>query len=248
MFKGIVSLALEAILFCFFYSLWNPMFENRREQERCELILKSITEEKCEQGLYTYLSKCQVLNKPIVKNICLTNKHLDINSDVASCKVKGEVTFFYKGKKYNSSFSAEGVSDTIIYPSTISHMIFDGIYIKDTYGKLSLNFDFLGDIVIEPLKIGESITVDGIKCVFERKWESGEWYMKTSKVLMPAQMYKVFENPKCKNSGGIRFSTEENLLYGCVTDGQIFVPKSNGAVYRYTAKMVDNNVKLWRIE
>jgi hypothetical protein len=34
--------------------------------------------------------------------------------------------------------------------------------------------------------------------------------MKTSKVLMPAQMYKVFENPKCKNSGGIRFSTEEN--------------------------------------
>ena len=57
MFKGIVSLALEAILFCFFYSLWNPMFENRREQERCELILKSITEEKCEQGLYTYLSK-----------------------------------------------------------------------------------------------------------------------------------------------------------------------------------------------
>lgn len=74
------------------------MFENRREQERCELILKSITEEKCEQGLYTYLSKCQVLNKPIVKNICLTNKHLDINSDVASCKVKGEVTFFYKGK------------------------------------------------------------------------------------------------------------------------------------------------------
>lgn len=169
------------------------MFENRREQERCELILKSITEEKCEQGLYTYLSKCQVLNKPIVKNICLTNKHLDINSDVASCKVKGEITFFYKGKKYNSSFSAEGVSDTIIYPSTISYMIFDGIYIKDTYGKLSLKFDFLGDIVIEPLKIGESITVDGIKCVFERKWESGEWYMNTSKVLMPAQMYKVLK-------------------------------------------------------
>lgn len=84
--------------------------------------------------------------------------------------------------------------------------------------------------------------------MFERKWESGEWYMKTSKVLMPAQMYKVFENPKCKNSGGIRFSTEENLLYGYVTDGQIFVPKSNGAVYRYTAKMVDNNVKLRRIE
>lgn len=65
---------------------------------------------------------------------------------------------------------------------------------------------------------------------------------------MPAQMYKVFKNPKCKNSGGIRFSTEENLLYGYVTDGQIFVPKSNGAVYRYTAKMVDNNVKLRRIE
>lgn len=98
MFKGIISLALEAILFCFFYSLWNPMFENRREQERCELILKSITEEKCEQGLYTYLSKCQVLNKPVVKNIYLTNKHLDINRDVASCKVKEKLHFSIKAK------------------------------------------------------------------------------------------------------------------------------------------------------
>ena len=51
MFKGIISLALEAILFCFFYSLWNPMIDNRREQERCELILKSINEEKSEQGV-----------------------------------------------------------------------------------------------------------------------------------------------------------------------------------------------------
>lgn len=85
--------------------------------------------------------------------------------------------------------------------------------------------------------------------MFERKWDSGEWLMKTSKVLTPVQMYKVYNNPKCKNPDGIRFSTDKFLLYGFVKSNQILVSKENGDVYRYSAFMDDNNkVKLNRIE
>ena len=73
--------------------------------------------------------------------------------------------------------------------------------------------------------------------------------MKTSKILTPVQMYKVYKNPKCKNPYGIRFSTDKCLLYGFVTSNQILVSKENGVVYRYSAFMDDNNkVKLKRID
>ncbi len=99
------------------------------------------------------------------------------------------------------------------------------------------------------LKIGESVKIDGIKCLFERKWDSGEWYMKTSKILTPVQMYKVYNNPKCRNPDGIRFSTDNFLLYGFVKSNQILVSKENGDVYRYSAYVDDNNkVKINRIE
>ena len=102
---------------------------------------------------------------------------------------------------------------------------------------------------MEQLKFGESITIDGIKCVFERKWDSGEWYIKTSKILTPVQMYKLYKNPKCYNPNGIHFSTEEFLLYGFVTSSQIFVSKSDGTVCRYAANIDDNdNVKLRKID
>ena len=71
----------------------------------------------------------------------------------------------------------------------------------------------------------------------------------TSKILTPVQMYKVYNNPKCKNPYGIRFSTDKYLLYGFVTSNQILVSKENGDVYRYSAFMDDNNkVKLKRID
>lgn len=108
---------------------------------------------------------------------------------------------------------------------------------------------YFGDIVVAQLKIGESVKIEGIKCLFERKWDSGEWLMKTSKILTPVQMYKVYNNPKCKNPYGIRFSTDNYLLYGFVTSNQILVSKENGDVYRYSAFMDDNNkVKLKRID
>lgn len=73
--------------------------------------------------------------------------------------------------------------------------------------------------------------------------------MKTSKMLTPTQMYRLFSNPKCYNPNGIHFSTEKFLLYGFVTSGQIFVSKGNGIVYRYAADIDDNNkVKLRRID
>ena len=73
--------------------------------------------------------------------------------------------------------------------------------------------------------------------------------MKTSKILTPVQMYKVYNNPKCKNPDGIRFPTDKLLLYGLVTSNQILASKETGAVYRYSAFMDDNNkVKLNRIE
>ena len=108
---------------------------------------------------------------------------------------------------------------------------------------------YFGDIVVVQLKIGESVKIEGTKCLFERKWDSGEWLMKTSKVLTPVQMYKVYNNPKCKNPDGIRFSTDKFLLYGFVTSNQILVSKENGDVYRYSAYMDDNNnIKINRIE
>ena len=73
--------------------------------------------------------------------------------------------------------------------------------------------------------------------------------MKSSKVLIPVQMYKVYNNPKCKNPDGIRFSTDKFLLYGFVNSNQILVSKGNGDVYRYSAYVDDNNkVKINRIE
>ena len=41
--KGIIALILEALLFLFFYTHWNPLFEEQREQERCQSVLNSIT-------------------------------------------------------------------------------------------------------------------------------------------------------------------------------------------------------------
>ena len=98
---------------------------------------------------------------------------------------------------------------------------------------------YFGDIVVVQLKIGESVKIEGTKCLFERKWDSGEWLMKTSRILTPVQMYKVYNNPKCKNPYGIRFSTDKYLLYGFVTSNQILVSKENGDVYRYSAYMDD---------
>lgn len=154
--------------------------------------------------------------------------------------------FSYNGRKYNGTFKTEGSTDSIAYDNI---SFFNGIHISDRKNNLSLQFDYFGDIVVAQLKIGESVKIEGIKCLFEGKWDSGEWLMKTSRILTPVQMYKVYNNPKCNNPYGIRFSTDKCLLYGFVTSNQIFVSKGNGAVYRYSAFMDDNNkVKLKRID
>ena len=246
--KGIIALALEALLFWCFFSLWNPIFENQREQERREAILNSVTTDICKQGLCSYLNTCEGLQNPIVHSMKLVSKEFG-NSNV-HCKMNGEIDFSYNGKTYNGTFTTDGSSDSITSENIVNNIsFFDGIYIRDRKNNFSLRYDCFGHIIVEQLKIGESITIDGIRCVFERKWESGDWYMKTSKMLTPTQMYRLFSNPKWYNPNGIRFSTEKFLLYGVVTSGQIFVSKGNGIVYRYAADIDDNNkVKLRRID
>ena len=242
--KGIIALILEALLFLFFYTHWNPLFEEQREQERCQSVLNSITTEMCKQGLDLYLEKCEGLQNPIVNSFRVVSK--DIEAGSVNCKIEGDIVFSYNGRKYNGTFKTEGSTDSIAY-NNIS--FFNGIHISDRKNNLSLQFDYFGDIVVAQLKIGESVKIEGIKCLFERKWDSGEWFMKTSKILTPVQMYKVYKNPKCENPYGIRFSTDKYLLYGFVTSNQILVSKENGVVYRYSAFMDDNNkVKLKRID
>ena len=174
----------------------------------------------------------------------------DMEVSTVNCKIEGEINFSYNGRKYNGTFKTEGSTDSIDSDNTVYNISFlNGIHIRDNKNKLSLQYDCFGNIVVPQLKIGESIKVNGIKCLFERKWDSGEWLMKTSKILTPVQMYKVYNNPKCKNPDGIRFSTDKFLLYGFVKSNQILVSKENGDVYRYSAFMDDNNkVKLNRIE
>ena len=173
----------------------------------------------------------------------------DIEASTVNCKIEGEIDFSYNGRKFNGIFKTEGSTDSIASDNTVSNIsFFNGIHIRDRKNNFSLQFDYFGDIVVAQLKIGESVKIEGIKCLFERKWDSGEWLMKTSKILTPVQMYKVYNNPKCKNPDGIRFSTDKFLLYGFVTSNQILVSKENGDVYRYSAYMDDNyEVKLKRI-
>ena len=112
---------------------------------------------------------------------------------------EAEIDFSYNGRKYNGTFKTEGSTDSIASDNTIYNISFlNGIHIRDHKNRLSLQYDCFGNIVVPQLKIGESIKINGIKCLFERKWDSGEWLMKTSRVLTPVQMYKVFNNPKCR--------------------------------------------------
>lgn len=246
--KGIIALILETLLFLFFYTHWNPLFEEQREQERCQSVLNSITTEMCKQGLDSYLRTCKGLQNPIVNSFKVVSKDMEVST--VNCKIEGEIDFSYNGRKYNGTFKTEGSTDSIASDNTIYNISFlNGIHIRDNKNKLSLQYDCFGNIVVPQLKIGESIKINGIKCLFERKLDSGEWLMKTSKVLTPVQMYKVYNNPKCKNSDGIRFSTDKFLLYGFVKSNQILVSKENGDVYRYSAYVDDNNkVKINRIE
>lgn len=246
--KGIIALILEALLFWCFFSLWNPIFEKQREHDRCESILNSVTIDICKQGLYSYLSTCKELQNPSVRCLKLVSK--DLEGGTVHCDMEGEIDFSYNGNKYNGTFKAEGSTDSITSENIINSIsFFEGIHIRNHKSKISLRFNCFGKIIVEQLKFGESITIDGIKCVFERKWDSGEWYMKTSKILTPVQMYKLYKNPKCYNPNGIHFSTEEFLLYGFVTSSQIFVSKSDGTVCRYAANIDDNdNVKLRKID
>mgnify|MGYP003436588958 FL=1 len=240
--KGIIALILEALLFLFFYTHWNPLFEEQREQERYQSVLNSVTTDMCKQGLDSYLKTCKGLQNPIVNSFKVVSK--DIEASSVNCKIEGEIVFSYNGRKYNGTFNAEGSTDSIASDNTVYNMsFFNGIHIRDRKNNFSLQFDYFGDIVVPQLKIGESVKIDGIKCLFERKWDSGEWLMKTSKILTPVQMYKVYNNPKCKNPDGIRFSTNKFLLYGFVKSNQILVSKENGDVYRYSAYMDDNYKK-----
>lgn len=244
--KGFVALALEVILFFSFTSLWYPMFEEQRFQERCESILNSLTKEKCEQSLIAYLETCQSLKKSVVNSVRIENKEYDLST--ATCDIKGEIEFVYGNKTRTGSFNAQAIADTTTPADTIDNVSINSITLRDHKNTLSLKFNSSGNIVVEKLKIGETINIDGVRCVFERKWDSGEWHMKTSKVLTPTQMYRVYENPKCKNPDGIRFSTESLLLYGAAVSGQVLATKENGVVHRYAAQMVDDKVKLTRIE
>lgn len=246
--KGIIALILEALLFLFFYTHWNPLFEEQREQERSLSVLNSVTTDMCKHGLDLYLKTCKGLQNPIVNSFKVVSK--DIEASSVNCKIEGDIVFSYNGRKYNGAFKTEGSTDSIASNNTVYNIpFFNGIHIRDHKNNLSLQFDYFGDIVVAQLKIGESVRIEGIKCLFERKWDSGEWLMKTSKILTPVQMYKVYNNPKCKNPYGIRFSTDKYLLYGFVTSNQILVSKENGVVYRYSAFMDDNNkVKLKRID
>lgn len=193
--KGIIALILEALLFLFFYTHWNPLFEEQRKQERCQSVLNSITTEMCKQGLDSYLRTCKGLQNPIVNSFKVVSKDMDVST--VNCKIEGEINFSYNGRKYNGTFKTEGSTDSIDSDNTVYNISFlNGIHIRDNKNKLSLQYDCFGNIVVPQLKIGESIKVNGIKCLFERKWDSGEWLMKTSKVLTPVQMYKVYNNPK----------------------------------------------------
>lgn len=53
--KGIIALILEALLFLFFYTHWNPLFEEQREQERSLSVLNSVTTDMCKHCLDLYL-------------------------------------------------------------------------------------------------------------------------------------------------------------------------------------------------
>ena len=246
--KGIIALLLEAFLFWCFYAHWNPLFEEQREQERYQSVLNSVTTDMCKHELDSYLKTCKGLQNTIVNSFKVVSK--DIEASTVNCKIEGDIVFSYNGRKYNGTFKTEGSTDSIASDNTVYNIsFFNGIHIRDRKNNLSLQYDYLGNIVVPQLKIGESITINGIKCLFERKWDSGEWLMKTSKVLTPIQMYNVFNNPKCKNPDGIRFSTDKFLLYGFVKSNQILVSKENGDVYRYSAYVDDKNtVKINRIE
>lgn len=239
--KGFLALVLEIILFWCCYSLWKPMFEQQREQERREIILNSVTADMCQQGLNSYLRSCKDLNEPVINGLKLVSKSLGESS--VYCKIEGNIVFSYRGKKCNGTYKAEGYSDSITSLNIVHNISIERMRIYNSKHKIFLQFNHFGEIIVEKLKIGESVTIDGIKCLFERTWDSGEWYMKTSKILTPTQMYKIFNNPKCYNPNGIRFSTDEFLLYGFVTSGQIFVSKRNGVVHRYAAR-IDNNDKV----
>ena len=245
MYKGIIALVLEAILFLCCSSYWNPKFEKQRAQEQRESILNSITESKCKEGLYSYLAKCKGLEEPTIKSISFVKKGIEYS--VAECKIKGEINFTYNCIKHHGTFSTDGRAE-YNNADTVQFVEFEEIRINDSKNHTSLHYDLFGEIVVEKLKVGESITIDGIKCVFERIWDSGDWYMKTSKMLTPTQMYKVYMNPKCQNTAGVRFSTERFLLYGLVTPGQVFESKKDGNVHRYAASENDGNINLRRIE
>ena len=118
--KGIIALALEALLFWCFYSLWNPIFENQREQERREAILNSVTTDICKQGLCSYLNTCEGLQNPIVHSMKLVSKEFG-NSNV-HCKMNGEIDFSYNGKTYNGTFTTDGSSDSITSENIVNNI------------------------------------------------------------------------------------------------------------------------------
>ena len=165
--KGIIALILEALLFLFFYTHWNPLFEEQRKQERCQSVLNSITTEMCKQGLDSYLRTCKGLQNPIVNSFKVVSKDMDVST--VNCKIEGEINFSYNGRKYNGTFKTEGSTDSIDSANTVYNISFlNGIHIRDNKNKLSLQYDCFGNIVVPQLKICVSIQVNGIICLFER--------------------------------------------------------------------------------
>lgn len=152
--KGIIALILEVLLFQLFYTHWNPLFEEQREQERCESIFNSATAEICKQELCSYLNTCEGLQNPIVHSINLTSKKLEEN--YVYCKMNGEIEFSYNGKKYNGTFTTDGSSDSITSENIVNKISFyDGIHIRDHKNKLSLQYDYFGNIVMPKLKVNQ---------------------------------------------------------------------------------------------
>ena len=167
--KSIIALILEALLFSFFYTHWNPLFEEQREQERCQSVLNSITTDMCKQEFYSYLKTCQELQKPIVNSFKVVRK--DMEEGTVKCEIEGKIDFSYNCKKYNGTFKTEGSTAPIASDNTVYNISFlNGIHIRDHKNKISLQYDCFGNIVVPQLKIGESIKINGIKCVFEKKW------------------------------------------------------------------------------